>query len=100
MQTVLVQAVSLGKGGRTGSGNVMLNAMGGMRGRNFRRENGGVGSKERVELRRTSLARGEQWRRIRIGGGLKKQQLEGRGEQDLTVVSINKEVMSSQEIST
>ena len=76
----------------------MLNAMGGMRGRNFRGENGGVGSKERVELRRTSLERGKQWRGI--SGGGRKQQLEGRGDQDLTAVSINKEVMSSPEIST
>ena len=35
MQAVLVQAASLGKGGGTGGGNVMLNAMGGVRGRNF-----------------------------------------------------------------
>ena len=51
-----------------------------------------------MELRRTSLERGEQWRGV--GGGGRKQRLEGRGEQNLTAVSNNKEVMSSLEIST
>ena len=45
MQTVLVQAVSLAKGGRTGGGNVMLNAMGRVRGINFRGKNGGIGTR-------------------------------------------------------
>ena len=44
------------------------------------------------------MERGKQWRGICSGG--REQRLEGRGEQDLTAVSINKEVMSSQEIST
>ena len=47
-------------------------------------------------MRRTCLERGEQWRGV--GGGCRKQRLEGGGEQNLTAVSINKEVMSSQEI--
>ena len=98
MQAILVQAASLGKGRRPGGGDVMLDAMGGMRGRNFRGKNSGIGGKERAERRRTSLERSEQWRRI--SGGGRKQRLEGRGEQDLTAVSINKEVISSQEIST
>ena len=44
------------------------------------------------------MKRGKQ--RRRVGGGSRKQGLEGRGEQNLTAVSINKEVMSSQEIGT
>ena len=79
MQAILVQAASLGKGMRPGGGDVMLDAMGGMRGRNFRGKNGGIGDKERAELIRTSLERGEQWRGISSGG--RKQRLEGRGEQ-------------------
>ena len=76
----------------------MLDAMGWMRGRKFRGKNSGIGGEERVELRRTSLERGEQWRGV--SGGGRKQRLEGRGEQNLTAVSNNKEVMSSLEIST
>ena len=44
------------------------------------------------------MERGKQ--RRRVGGGGRKQGLEGRGEQYLTAVSINKEVMSGQEICT
>ena len=75
MQLVLVQATSLGKGRRTSGGNVMLDAMSGLRGINFRGEHGRVGGEERVKLSRTGLKRGKQWRGV--GGGGRKQWLQG-----------------------
>ena len=78
MQSVLVQATSLGKGQWTCGGNVMLDAVGRVRGRNFSGEHRRIGGEERVKLKRTSLERGKQWRGI--SSGSQKQRLEGRGE--------------------
>ena len=58
VEAVLVKMASFGKNRRTGSGNVTLDAMCRMGGRNFGGENGGISMQQGTKRRRTRLERG------------------------------------------